>query len=342
MRRPSSRLTAFAACGVVLAVTTACGGSGESVPENPKAALSASVGNLADSDVLTTTLRLDTTPEDLKSFAAKDGDELSDADAAAIAGAEVVLQVQSNNGDKLSELKPGDNDAANVSFRALSNGQTYVELRVVDGDLYLQGDVEGILDLLHQSKAYADVQARVASLPGFVQAFVEGRWVSINGTAAQGLLGSFSGDQTPDEAQGRQLVDDLQGMLERDVTVTRAGSDDRGDHLVLTGNTRELARDFLDVASSAVPGGQAATGQFDPEDAPDRDITVDAWVKDGVLSEISLDLVQFAKPGEVDAGMHLPIAVAFEQDGDDIGEPEDVTPVDLTQLGALLGAVGGM
>jgi hypothetical protein len=74
MRRPSSRLTAFAACGVVLAVTTACGGSGESVPENPMAALSASVGILADSDVLTTTLRLDTTPVYLTSLGATDGD----------------------------------------------------------------------------------------------------------------------------------------------------------------------------------------------------------------------------------------------------------------------------
>jgi hypothetical protein len=124
--------------------------------------------------------------------------------------------------------------------------------------------------------------------------------------------------------------------------VTRAGSDDRGDHLVLTGNTRELARDFLKSASTVVPGGQAVTGQVDANDVPDRDITVDAWVKDGVLSEVSLDLAQFADPGDVEPGDTLPIAVTFEQDGDDISRPDDVTPVDLTQLGALLGAVGGM
>jgi hypothetical protein len=341
MRRPSSRLTALAASGVVLA-TAACGGSAATTPKDPKGELSASVTNLADSDVLTTTLKLETTADDLQSFASRDGDELSDADAAAIASAQVVFQVQSNNGAKLSELKPGDNDAANVSFRVLSSGTTYVELRVVDGDLYLQGDVKGILGLLHQDQAYADVQSRVAALPNFVKAFVEGRWVSINGTAAQGLLGSFSGAQSPDEAQGRKLVEDLKGILDRDVSVTRAGSDDRGDHLVLTGNTRELARDFLEAASTAVPGGQAATGQLDPNDAPDREITVDAWVRDGVLTEISLDLAQFAKPGDVEPGDSLPIAVTFEQDGDGISVPDDVTPVDLTQLGALLGAVGGM
>jgi hypothetical protein len=111
---------------------------------------------------------------------------------------------------------------------------------------------------------------------------------------------------------------------------------------VLTGNTKALAQDFVQAASGALPAGSAAMGQFNPDDVPDRDVTVDAWVKDGVLTEISLDIVQFAKPGDAKAGDSLPIAITFEQEGDDIGAPEDVTPVDLTQLGSLLGAMGSM
>jgi hypothetical protein len=329
MPRPLSRLTVVAVTAAVVA--TACGGGSSSdTPSDPKGELTASVQNLGDSDVLTTTLRLDTTAAALQSFVADDGDELS------------VVEVRSANGDDLSELKGGDDDATNVSFRFVSSGSTLAELRVVGGDLFLQGDIRGILDLAHQSEAYADVQQRVAALPPFVQAFVEGEWVSIDGAAAKGLAGSLSGAQTPSGKQGQKLLEDLQGIIERDVTVTREGSDDRGDHLVLTGNTRELARDFMQSASSALPGGSAALGQFDPDDVPNRDVAVDAWVQDGVLTEISLDLVQFAKPGQSQPGDSLPISISFEQEGDEIDAPEDVTPVDLTQLGALLGAMGTM
>jgi hypothetical protein len=341
MRRPLSRLTTIAATAAVLGAA-ACGGSTADTPKDPKGELTASVENLGASDVLTTTLRLDTTAEALQSFAAEDGDKLSTEDAEAIASAQIVVEVRSANGDDLSELKGGDDNAANVSFRFVSNDDTLAELRVVDGDLYLQGDLRGILALIHESDSYADVQQRVSVLPHFVQAFVEGQWVSIDGAAAKGLAGSLSGAQTPSDKQGQKLLEDLKGIVQRDVTVTREGSDDRGDHLVLTGNTKALAQDFVQAASGALPAGSAAMGQFNPDDVPDRDVTVDAWVKDGVLTEISLDIVQFAKPGDAKAGDSLPIAITFEQEGDDIGAPEDVTPVDLTQLGSLLGAMGSM
>ena len=340
MRRPLSRLTTLAAAAVL--ALTACGEGTPDTPEDPKGELTASVENLGASDVLTTTLRLDTTAAALQSFAADDGEKLSAADAEAIASAEIVVEVQSANGDDLSQLEGGDDNAANVSFRFVSNDDTLAELRVVNGDLYLQGDIRAILALVNQSEAYADVQKRVAAMPSFVQAFVEGEWVSINGAAAKGLAGSLSGAQTPSDKQGQKLLEDLQGIVQRDVTVTRDGSDERGDHLVLTGNTKSLARDFVEAASGALPAGSAAMGQFDPDDVPDRDVTVDVWVKDGVLSEISLDLVQFAKPGQSKAGDSLPVALSFEQEGEDIAEPENVTPVDLSQLGALLGAMGSM
>jgi hypothetical protein len=341
MRRPLSRLTTVGTAAVVL-VLSACGGSSPDTPEDPKGELTASVQNLGASDVLTTTLRLDTTAAALQSFAADDGDKLSDADAESIASAEIVVEVKSANGDDLADLEGGDQGSANVSFRFVSNDDALVELRVVDGDLFLQGDLQSILSLIHEGDAYADVQQRVTALPHFVQVFVQGGWVSIDGAAAKGLAGSLSGAQTPSDQQGQKLLEDLQGIVERDVTVIREGSDDRGDHLVLTGNTKELARDFIEAASTALPGGGAAMGQFDPDDVPDRDVTVDAWVKDGVLTELSLDIVQFAKPGQSKAGDSLPISITFEQDGADISEPDDVTPVDLTQLGALLGAVGTM
>jgi hypothetical protein len=215
-------------------------------------------------------------------------------------------------------------------------------MRVLSGDLYLQGDVKGFLDLVHQSKTYSEVQARTASLPPFVKALVNGDWVSLSGAAAQGLAGQFgvqAGGQSGNQAQSKKMIDDLQALLRKDVAVTRLGSDDRGDHLRLSGNARQLVNDAYQTFASAVPGGGAALSQAKPQNVPSQKVSVDAWVKDGVLSEIALDFGQFAKPGDPAAGQHLPIALTFEQSGDDISKPSDATPIDLTQLGGLFGGL---
>jgi hypothetical protein len=54
-----------------------------------------------------------------------------------------------------------------------------------------------------------------------------------------------------------------------------------------------------------------------------------------------LDFGQFAKPGEPGAGKHFPVAISFDQQGGGISKPGGVTPVDLTQLSSLFGALGG-
>ena len=65
-----------------------------------------------------------------------------------------------------------------------------------------------------------------------------------------------------------------------------------------------------------------------------------AWVSDGSLAKLSLDFVQFAKPGEAKAGDSLPLVVTFDRSGDDIPKPDGATPIDLSQLGSLLGGLG--
>jgi hypothetical protein len=344
MPRAHSRVVAVAAVAAVVALA-GCGGSSSTTPKDPKGELSASVTNLSDSDVLTTTLKLEATAAELQALAksGKNPTTLTAGDAQALAGASLVIETKTTNGKKLSELKPGDSKATNVSIRGVDNGRTLAELRVINGNLYLQGDLRTILGLAHKAKAYAEVKARAATLPKFIQAFVAGNWVSINGDAAKGLASQFgvNANQSPSASQSQQLIKDFKNIVNRDVTVTRAGSDSRGDHLRLSGNTRALAQDFMAAIESNVPGGGAIGQQLKPKDVPSRTVTVDAWVKDGTLSEIALDFVQFAKPGEAPAGAHLPVALTFEQSGDDISTPSGVTPVDLSQLGTLLGALGG-
>jgi hypothetical protein len=344
MLRRSSTLLAAASATALLGLAGCGGGSGHSVPKDPKGELTASVSNLGQSDTLTTTVKLEIDPADLQTLAKSDGDNLTAADAEAIASAQLVFQAHTTNGKHLADLKPSDQKATAVAIRALSKGHTYLELRIISGDLYIQGDVKGILDLAHQSKTYNDVKARVASLPTFVKALVGGKWVSLSGAAAQGLAGQFgiqAGGQSSGQAQSKKMLDDLQRLLHKDVTVTKVGSDDRGDHLKLTGNAHQLVNDAYQTFASAVPGGGAALSQAKPQKVPSRKVTVDAWVKDGVLSEISLDFGQFADPGDPAAGKHLPIALTFAQDGGSIDKPSGAVPIDLTQLGSLVGGLSG-
>jgi len=123
--------------------------------------------------------------------------------------------------------------------------------------------------------------------------------------------------------------------------VTRVGTDADGDHLKLTTQSRAFVTDLMHTISSDFPAASLATGSFKPANVPDHSIVVNAWVKDSVLSKLSIDLVQFAKPSEVKPGDSLPIVMQFEQSGDDIAKPANATPVDTTSLFTLLGSLGG-
>ena len=342
MRLRSSSLLVIATTAAITLAGCGSGSSGHNVPQNPKGELAASVSNLGDSGTLGATLKLDITPAALQQLARSQGDRLTAQDAAAIAGAQLDIEVKTTNGKKFSELSSSDQNAAAVSVRALSNGHTYLELRVLSGDLYLQGDVKGFLDLIHKSKTYAEVKARASSLPDFVKALVNGGWVSLNGAAAQGLASQFgvqSGGQSGDKkSQASKMIDDLKALLDKDVTVTKLGSDSDGDHLRLSGNAKSLVTGAYQSFSSAVPGGSALS-QVKPQNVPSRVVTVDAWVKDGVLSKISVDLGQFMDKKSAATGQPLAITLAFTQQGGDITKPSGVTPIDLTQLGALFGGL---
>jgi hypothetical protein len=137
------------------------------------------------------------------------------------------------------------------------------------------------------------------------------------------------------------LLAALRQAIDRHVTVTRAGSDSRGDHYVLNGNARELASAAQAAVQDAVPGGGLLSQRLPTTKVKSQNFSVDAWVKDGALSELSINVLQFGDTSKVPAGTTLPLTLTFDRTGDDIAPPTGVTPVDLTQLGTLFGALTG-
>ncbi|MBV9292753.1 MAG: hypothetical protein JO222_09910 [Frankiales bacterium] len=330
MRRLATRLSTAASVGAIVALT-ACGGSGGGTPANPRAELTDSVQSLSDSSVLTTTIKLDTDAATLKALASSSGGSLSDSAANSITSAQFVIESK-----KAGSTRDAD-------FKIEVGGTNLLDVRGVGQTLYLQGNIQAILGLFNKSSMYSQLQSQTSVMPLFVRDFLAGKWVSLNKQALTGLAGQLGANTTASgsAAEQNKVLAQLKSVLQRDVTVTRAGSDSRGDHLVLTGNTATLARDAQQAITSAVPGGSALGDRLSTTNTPSKNITVDAWVKDGALAEISIDLAQFAPPSKVPAGTKLPIVVLFSRSGSDISAPSGATPVNLTQLGALFTAVAG-
>jgi hypothetical protein len=341
MRRPILVRSVVATAAAALVLAGCGGGAATTSSKDPKAAFSTGIDNLKDTDVLTVKLKFDTTPDALMGFAKESGDTFDPALAKDIATGEIVIETKTLNGKKLSEIKPNQSNQTAARFAFSDNGTTYAEIRSRDDSLYLHADVKGLLDLFGKSKTYGELQARANTLPPFVHAFVANEWVSLNLGVLKSLAGQFGGGAaSPNPAQMQKLFADLKAVIGNDVTVTRVGTDDSGDHLALATQSRKFVTDLLQAAGAAIPVAGLALGKFDPTKVPDRTLKVDAWVKDGALAKVSLDLVQFAKPGEAKPGDSLPLVMTLDRSGDDISKPDKSTPVDLSQLGSLLGGLG--
>ncbi len=327
MRRTTSRLT----CGVALIAALVAAGCGNSTstPKNPHDELVAGISALGQADVLTTTLKLDTTPSMLQQIAQASGDTLSAQSAQAIASAQLVI-----------ENKRGDAQHKAFSVRAVDNGTSLVEVRYVARNLYIQANVHSILQLANKPNALKSLQSQASQLPPFLSALLGGKWVSLSGDTLSAIGGQLGASSSSGSGNAK-LVADLKTVFQKDVTAKKVGSDSRGDHLSLTANSKTVLTDIVRAVQNDVPTASTLTGRLQPSQIPSKNVTLDAWVKDGAVTEIELDLAQFAPPSQVPAGTHFPIALTFDKSGADISAPSGATEVDLSQLGSLFSAVQG-
>ena len=313
---------------VTVAGLVGCGGSSGG-SGSVKGDVLTSVDSIATADRLTTTIRLDTTPAALQTLAQSSGTTLSNRLASAIAGATIVIERAKSGGGSALDIQAG------------AGGATLIELRAVDKTLFLRGDVRGILALAGKPKVYANLKAQTKTMPSFVQAAVTGQWVSLP-AATLDSLATLTGGAPPSKAPGNgpKLLGDLKRAMDKDMTVTKAGTDSRGTHYVLHADTKSLADDLRSSLSDSLPGG-SAIGQRVPTNVKHQKFSFDAWVKDGSLSELTINLLQFGDTSKVPAGTTLPLSITFVKSGTDISAPTGATPVDLTQLGTLIGALQG-
>lgn len=345
-RRTATAVVALTATAGLLA---GCGGSssgGANAPTSndssvsPATELTSAISALGQSSTLTASVKLGASGSQLLDFvhAQDKGASLTAAQANAIAGAAINFEVAAPSGQTLGDISGLSNSGA-VNVSVVDSGKTWFSIRFVKQTLYLQVDLKDLLNTIGQAEAYRQLQGAGAQLPGFASALVQGKWVSLPLSTLKSLTSAIPGasgiTSTPDAGQAHHLLDSIQTLLTKDVTVTRTSSGGT-DTLTLTTNLRSFAGDLASTFKS-VPGAGAALSKADLGDVPDKNISLVATVTSGALSSLTFDLGQLAKSGKGT----LPLQLSFTRSGSDISAPSGAVAVDLTQLGSLLGAFSG-
>jgi len=286
---------AIAALTIALMALSACAGETGS-NEDPKGTLVEGLRKLLEADALTQKISVES---DVNSLIAISDGKISEDIASKIL--ESSLTVSGTQAE----------DPADASSLVILNvaGSEDLEIRFVEGDLFARADLGNLLETFGQDPAQLDAMAaQVEGQKGFewVDEALAGEWVVMRDAAqlAQGLGGA--GSTSVSAEQQRKMIDDLLKSVEQNATVTSQGEDDAGDHLTASLPIRETMQDLLRSVGPAagIPGGmENAVG-----DIPEGDLTIDFWVADGAVSQLSFDVTQFESMIE-DSGEEFPDGV---------------------------------
>lgn len=358
-------------------------GCGDQVAQTPTQRVQDATSSLFDSESLTISvgLDLDDATRDalvtkLEQEQAGDGaDEITPAAVDRLLGARIVTTMTTTDGTELSEIDPAGLDLStgaappNVSSSVafVVDGESLVEVRQVEGILYVRTDVEGLEQTL-EAEGMADGLRSVATqgappaLVEAVDALATGGWVSIDTAALLEQLEEL-GATTPGESPSPDtgaVTDALQGFLAdaqaviaREIVITETGEDAFTVTAPLDRIVASLAPSLESVVRElAAQTGTPLTGLDGAEDdslaeaqeaLAGRTATLDVTVEGDRLRTVRMDLAQFLDEADrkdmTDDGVPgLPVLVELGEDGE-VQAPDGATELDLTEVVAQLMAV---
>lgn len=364
-KRPIRSVAMTIAVGAVASLAlSACsssgtaGGSGGSTggaAKSPAEALSAGVSKLSDGKTASFEISLQ---PDAAAIAAMNK-TATDPKSAAIAqkllgngGLDIKVTLSADKA--LKDIKAGDTDQADLDMTVKAGGTDFLDLRTVKGSLYLKVDVPDAVSLAGQSASQMQALLQSpqipASLQGAVQAVVGGKWVGITASdlksveqLAQSLGGSGDLSASPSAASQTQIAQFTAALvqsLSKDSTIVDKGNGE----LEITGKVKALAQDALETFQPFLANLPASSkteldkSKEQLNSIPDtQTVTFDAWLTNNALSEIKIDVLQFAKPSETGGG-HMPLDIKFSQSAPAVTAPDGVTNIDIKSvLGSLQG-----
>jgi hypothetical protein len=307
----------------------ACGG--EDATENPQGSINDAVEALSDYEGITITLSIDSTSDDLVA--------LSEGSLTAEQAQQIL-----DSSFTASSTNTEDPQEAEAEFSVDIAGQAdSLEVKFVDGTLYLRADVAGIMDTFGADSSQLDAfRQQAGSQPGFefVEPALNGEWIALTGFNQ--LLEQAGSSQNDLTGAQQKAIDGFANALKEDTEVEAADKDGPGTNLVVTANLRDIYQSLVDLQENF---GQAAGEIPSVDEVPDENVTVDTWVDGDRLTQVQLDLTQFKDfpEAEFPEGVdQFAITVGLEEFSGGVAAPEGATEVDINQImQSMFGGLGG-
>jgi hypothetical protein len=304
-------------------IVTACGGSSDKTTADPEGTLLVAFLKLQNSPS-TVTLSLHSDPGSLQALAAESNGSLG-TKATTILNSSITMSHSAATDPR---------NARSETIINVGGDTNAIETRMVNRTLYLRLDAAGLLKAIGKSPSELQSTAKQAKAAGlkFVGPALAGKWLSVAG--ADKLAGQ-SGLLTQGSSQQKNARDAFLQRLLSSATVTTVGTDSAGTHMAINVPARQAYAGFRDMFSNLGGGMPPGLNLPDPSSVPDKNIKVDAWVRDGKLTQLEIDLRQFAALGgqPLPAGVHvLALRMTIHDFTGTIEAPAGAVPVDIKQL----------
>jgi hypothetical protein len=331
------RLLALLAVTVLVAACSQADQAQQEVNDDPEAALEAALDNLADYEGTSLELSIEGTAD---SLIALSEDELTEEQAQQFLDSSV----------RVTTKEAEDIEDQQAEFLVNVAGQeNAVEIKTFGSTLYARADVAGLLDTFGGEPGALDAfEQQVTSQPGFefVGTFLDGEWIALTGADqfAEQLTGQSVEEQTEKQ---RAMAEELANSLKDNASVEAGDEEGPGGHLVVTLPLRALFEDFKEITEAAGTIASGGAQMPDTSDVPDEDIILDVWIDDEEVTQVELDVVQFADWEDAEdfpEGVEdLRLRMTVEEFTGSLEQPEAAAEVDFGQLMGLLmgGATGG-
>ncbi len=329
-------LTAVAAAALLTA--SACGSASQ---QTPTESFGSGAASLYAGNQLTVSFKVDATAAQLVALSGPD-DPLTTAQAQLISGGDITVAATSAGSSFAADLKAGSSSQAGEKFALTVDSSTdkdLFQLVYADKTIYARANVKALAGYAGKSaevQQFAD-SGQIPAQESFIADAIAGKWLKLD---AASLLAQSSPSVAPSRAAALRSA--LVGVFVKDVTVTRDAKD--SSHLILTGDSHTVATDLLAAVKqdlSSVPGATQLFGKLDAAKVPSKQVAVDAYVRDGTLTSLKLNLTPFLSATDAAAVKGAPVDLELDfTKSATVTPPATATAVPLEALSGLLGAAG--
>ncbi|MEW1866748.1 hypothetical protein AB0420_00875 [Streptomyces caelestis] len=288
---------------MVLAGSAACG-TVENLSAGQK--LDQAVEKLGKERSLSFELDLDTDAASLKALdaEAEPGEEMPEEVAELLSDARISFSVQS----KKPIEESGEKDLTAMALKFSGQDGDLFEYRLVGDYTYVRADLDAIGRMSGGPMPSAD---ELPDSAGAFKKLLAGEWIKISTKELKETSGQMSGaegagepsaEPTLDARTQKKLTRALRQVIARQVVFTTSEGPDGTEHIKATAPFRTLMTELLDELgplTEQLPMGAETPTAKDFKDVPNEKVTADFTLKNGELTEVSVDLAKLAENAKV-------------------------------------------